>query len=181
MMDVASILSRAKDAFEVEQDQELAAYLGINRATLASWKRRQSIPAKYLSEMLDGGRISLDWLVTGKGRKEQINEFGLSDDEDIIDQKVLWIALRSVAGELLASDNSVEEQMAMWLLDSKHLATIHIHLNDYIKRVTHSKQKWEASGLVAGDDVYRALATEFRTGGTYEEPTPPWWEDDSVV
>lgn len=180
-MDVAAILSRAKEAFEVEQDQELAARLQVNRATLASWKRRQSIPAKYLSEMLDGGRISLDWLVTGKGRKEQINEFGLSDYNDIIDQKILWIALRSVAGELLQSNDLAEEQMAKWLLDSKYLATIHIHLNDYIKRVAQSKQKWEESGLVTGEDVYRALVTEFRAGGTYEEPTPPWWEDDSVV
>jgi transcriptional regulator with XRE-family HTH domain len=178
-MDVNGILERAKFAFGISQDQELADCLSVSRSTVAAWRRRQSIPAKYLSAMLYAGTVSLDWLLTGAGEPNTTNEFGLSDRTPNLDKEILWLALLALRNELEYSNNQHDQRLHP-LLTNDMLATFHIWLTDYVTRISDSKEKWQKSGLIKPADMYRALVTEYAVG-KFDAPPPPWWEDESII
>lgn len=178
-MDVNGIIERAKKALELQQDQELADYLGVSRSTIAAWKRRGSIPAKYLSDMLGGGTISLDWLVSGSGTVKTVGEYGLTEQPLEIDKEDLWLALLATRAELAASNGARDNELAKQLTDSD-LATLHIWIGEYATRIKASRNKWLTSGLIKSKDIYRALVTEYAVGA-FDAPPPPWWEDDKIV
>lgn len=175
-MDVDGILARGKEALGVKQDAELAERLRVARPTVAAWRRRKSIPAKYLSQMLDNGKFSLDWLVNGVGEKENWNEYGLLQDHPAVDAHILWLALCKLQERL--QDSGVANLQALeHHLSGEALKFIHIELDQWINRLTRSKHKWAASKLIAVDDLYDVLATEFEL--TFlGVPPQPWWEWD---
>lgn len=62
----------------------LAEKLGQNPQTVSNWKKRDSIPIEFLITIAQIGRVSLDWLITGKefldinknvSFSEQLDEF----------------------------------------------------------------------------------------------------------
>ncbi|MGV8936981.1 MAG: helix-turn-helix domain-containing protein [Allorhizobium sp.] len=175
--DVSAAIERAKKLHDFKLDQQLAEYLEVSRTSLASWKRRNSIPAKHLLQMVFGTEHSVDWLVSGR-EKEALDEFGFTKEKLFVDPYVLWLALLMYRYDLESgSDN--DKAIAV-LLDNKALSYFHIWLSENITRLTFAKTRWEQSGLVKGKDVYKAIATEFGLG-TYELPPTPWWEDDSII
>ncbi|EAT4153009.1 phage repressor protein [Salmonella enterica] len=64
------VLSRLMIVFKVNNDSELARSLGVNRQTLASWRKRDSIPYSLCISVAEQCEVSLDWLLSGKGEKE---------------------------------------------------------------------------------------------------------------
>ncbi len=64
---VDAVLSRLMESLEVVSDSELARALGVNRQTLASWRKRDSVPYSICVNFSEEKNISLDWLLTGRG------------------------------------------------------------------------------------------------------------------
>ncbi|KIQ52471.1 phage repressor protein [Citrobacter rodentium] len=53
--------------FQVDNDSELARALNVNRQTLASWRKRDSVPYSICVNLAEERGVSLDWLLAGKG------------------------------------------------------------------------------------------------------------------
>lgn len=64
---VDAVLMRLMSLFHVENDSELARVLDVNRQTLASWRKRDSVPYSICVNLAEEREVSLDWLLTGKG------------------------------------------------------------------------------------------------------------------
>lgn len=67
---VDAVLLRLMSLFNVDSDSELARVLNVNRQTLASWKKRDSVPYSICINIAEEKGVSLDWLLTGKGEEE---------------------------------------------------------------------------------------------------------------
>lgn len=66
VLNVLSIVKRAKLAMGFKTDAELANYLGISRSTLSNWCARNSIDFPLLlTKMQD---VDYNWLLVGKGK-----------------------------------------------------------------------------------------------------------------
>ncbi|HCO8543019.1 TPA: helix-turn-helix domain-containing protein [Escherichia coli] len=65
--DINAVLLRLMSLFNVDNDSELARMLNVNRQTLASWRKRNSVPYSICINIAEEKGISLDWLLTGKG------------------------------------------------------------------------------------------------------------------
>lgn len=63
------VLNRLKSAIGVTQDNELAKELGVNNKTIATWKSRNTVPTKKLTEFCSKHSIDLQAILTGKGRE----------------------------------------------------------------------------------------------------------------
>ncbi|HDD8964478.1 TPA: helix-turn-helix domain-containing protein [Escherichia coli] len=79
--DVNAVLSRLMSLFQAENDSELARALNVNRQTLASWRKRDSVPYAICIKIAEEKGVSLDWLLTG--RKQ-----GLSKEVDVTPTQV---------------------------------------------------------------------------------------------
>ncbi|CAH6119447.1 MULTISPECIES: helix-turn-helix transcriptional regulator [Enterobacteriaceae] len=67
---VDAVLLRLMSLFNVDNDSELARVLNVNRQTLASWRKRDSVPYSICINIAEERGVSLDWLLTGKGEEE---------------------------------------------------------------------------------------------------------------
>ncbi|EDD2459392.1 helix-turn-helix domain-containing protein [Salmonella enterica] len=67
---VDAVLLRLMSLFNVDSDSGLAKALDVNRQTLASWRKRNSVPYSICINLAEEKGISLDWLLTGKGEEE---------------------------------------------------------------------------------------------------------------
>ncbi|EHZ8371919.1 MULTISPECIES: helix-turn-helix transcriptional regulator [Enterobacteriaceae] len=67
---VDAVLLRLMSLFNVDSDSELARALNVNRQTLASWRKRDSVPYSICINIAEERGLSLDWLLTGKGEEE---------------------------------------------------------------------------------------------------------------
>lgn len=64
-LDVTGIVLRAKQILSLKNDSELAAYLGVSRATVSNWCARNRIDFHLLLNKMRG--VDLNWLLVGKG------------------------------------------------------------------------------------------------------------------
>lgn len=175
--DAATVIERAKSLHGFKLDQQLAELLGVSRTSLASWKRRNSIPAKYLLQIVFGTEHTVDWLVSGE-EKEQEEDWELLFGGSYIDPKILWLALCDYHLELQINSEKSEAQKALYeALNDEQLAHLHFFLGKSIARLMAAKGKWEKSGLVKGNDIYKAIATEINLS-SFDYPPAPWWEED---
>ncbi|MBI1208371.1 MAG: hypothetical protein GC191_13935 [Azospirillum sp.] len=83
--DAAAILERMKPEADAQNDTELAQKLGVPRPTLTSWRKRGSVPLEKCLEFADRHLISLQWLLTGDGKKHVSGERPLSINIDILE------------------------------------------------------------------------------------------------
>ncbi|MGC5292015.1 helix-turn-helix domain-containing protein [Klebsiella pneumoniae] len=65
--DVDDVLMRLMALLDVKNDSELARALRVNRQTLASWRKRDSVPYSICITLSEEKGFSLDWLLTGRG------------------------------------------------------------------------------------------------------------------
>lgn len=71
------IIKRLKIGLELSSDNALADTLGVSKTTLSNWKSRNSLDFPLVFSLCE--RISLDWLLTGKG------DMLKSDNEKLIE------------------------------------------------------------------------------------------------
>lgn len=67
--DILKIIDRIKEIEDLGSDTEVAEALDVSRTALYNHKTRNSIPYETLSTYCDQSKVSLDWLLTGKGPK----------------------------------------------------------------------------------------------------------------
>lgn len=72
------VLARLKQVFAVSSDIALCECLKVSPQTLSSWKSRNKIPYANCVEVCQQKDVSLDWLITGRGRMHLINLSGES-------------------------------------------------------------------------------------------------------
>lgn len=174
-MNVTEVIKRAKKIHGFKSDKDLADHLSTSRSNIASWKRRGSIPSKYLFKITEFTGVSTDWLVNGDEEAETTEE--PSNEELNVD--ILWLALNNL--ELDLHMQCPEELKPLSEeLNYKNLSYIHAKLWDTMAEMIKCKQKWLNSGLVTEENVYDAIATEFEIS-TYERPPLKWWEDDRLI
>ena len=87
IMNVKTTAEKMKTAMEKNSFSELAEELDITLATIDSWKRRNTIPNKYLLKVSEKTGVSLDWLLDedkptfaiygGKGHVNNVNDGGI--------------------------------------------------------------------------------------------------------
>lgn len=167
-IDTCAVIDRAKALHGVKQDQELARLLGVSKTAIASWKRRESIPTKYLIGMVFGTEKTVDWLLDGT----EPHAPSVNDDEQIsVDRDILWMALRIVAVDAFSDSERGFEELSNVLNDPKNINIVYIymHLSSALLYLLRAKEKWERSGLVSGKDIIRAVATEAGLS-TWEHP-----------
>ena len=184
-MDVKGVIARAKQALGVTSDKALARHLQVPRGTVASWKRRGSIPAKHLSAMA-AYNISLDWLLTGKGNPGDSGEFGVDEKgretgQFTFDDEVLWVVLNIIERECVFSPDKHDNELAK-LLNKNALTSLSMRLSRIYPRVAQSRERWLKSGIVKEEDVYVALLTEYSLiEWNSAFVLPPWWEDSQII
>lgn len=64
---VQAIVDRMKIVIGVQKDKELADYLGGSKSGPAVWKLRGSIPISECIALAEEKKVSLDWLILGRG------------------------------------------------------------------------------------------------------------------
>ena len=67
MNDIKAIIDRMKIAFKIKTNKELANKLGTSLSNIDNWKKRKSIPQKYILLVSQMNNINPDWLLTGEG------------------------------------------------------------------------------------------------------------------
>lgn len=62
-----AVLARMMGVVEATSDSALARAIPVNRQTLASWRKRDSVPYLECIKFSEEHGLSLDWLLTGDG------------------------------------------------------------------------------------------------------------------
>ena len=65
------VIERLKLALSVDSDKELGEILGLTKAAISNWKKRNSIDWDLVFSKCE--HVSYDWLITGKGETAIIN------------------------------------------------------------------------------------------------------------
>lgn len=60
------ILDRLKTALSISSDKDLGDALGVSKAAVSNWRKRNSIDLERVFSVCE--HINLDWLITGRGR-----------------------------------------------------------------------------------------------------------------
>jgi len=79
MNDIRDIIVRMKQALNVTTNKELAEKLGTSISNIDNWKKRKTIPEKYLLLVSQMNGINKNWLLTGEG--EMYNNTQIIDEE----------------------------------------------------------------------------------------------------
>ena len=82
MNDIKSIINRMKKAFQVNTNKELAKKLGTSLSNIDNWKKRNTIPQKYILLTSQMNNINPDWLLTGEGEMYKTNKVQIFDNEN---------------------------------------------------------------------------------------------------
>ena len=62
-------LERIHHAAGTRTQSQLAAFLGIRQSSVADAKKRQSIPAEWLLQLLRQKGVNPDWILSGQGSR----------------------------------------------------------------------------------------------------------------
>lgn len=172
--EAGKVIDRAKDVLNLEQDQELASLLNVSRSTIAAWRRRNSIPAKYLTEIMVLGTVSLNWLLTGIGDRMHLNRTpppSLSD-EQLSDMTGLWVSMLLAKEELRFSINEELRELGDILTD-QNLSHLHFLLVGYIRETKAAQADLKREGVLSPNEVFDRLLDKFDLEKD-EIPPPPW-------
>ncbi len=105
------ILNRLKVALSVSSDKDLGEALGVSKAAISNWRKRNSIDLERVFSICE--RINLDWLINGNGKMlvenvQEINTISQQENDPVIDTRPR-IPLDAVAGSLSIITQSVSE------------------------------------------------------------------------
>lgn len=60
------ILDRLKTALSISSDKDLGEALGVSKAAVSNWRKRNSIDLERVFSVCE--HINFDWLITGRGK-----------------------------------------------------------------------------------------------------------------
>jgi len=94
----SDIIDRLKSVYEIDTDSAFAAFLGVSRSTVPTWKARNSINWELLFAKCDD--INYNWLITGKGQPFNANSYNSASSIDLIQDS--QGTYRGVSGKAVA-------------------------------------------------------------------------------
>ena len=105
MNDTKSIINRMKEAFKIKTNKELSEKLGTSLSNIDNWKKRNTIPQKYLLLTSQMTNINPDWLLTGEGE--------MYKTQHIIDIKnsIVGQAGHNIKGDVTINTSSANESL----------------------------------------------------------------------
>lgn len=68
-LSLADVLGRVADESKAKNDSGVAAALGVGRSSLPTWRKADTLPFEPLFAFAKARNLSMDWLLTGQGRK----------------------------------------------------------------------------------------------------------------
>lgn len=77
------ILDRIRSVAGISSDSALSRVLGAGRSSVATWKKRGTIPCMQLIEFANDHDLSLDWLFFGIGRQKistTMGSYGVAEE-----------------------------------------------------------------------------------------------------
>jgi len=72
ILDVLEIIDRLKMVYRVRTDVQLASEMRVRRETLATWRRRKTVPMELLAQAHQDRGVDLNWLMCGQQSLEQM-------------------------------------------------------------------------------------------------------------
>lgn len=134
-MDASAVLVGLKAHFRLESDEALAARLGVAKSTIATWRRRGSIPSRAAKELESRYGLTLDKLT--KSSSEDIRTH-------LLRRSYYFILLNVYGAEILVHDDSGSE-----------LANDLAQLEPYLQRVLIRKSSFSNyQGAVGAASFY---------------------------
>ncbi|UYF42553.1 helix-turn-helix domain containing protein [Aliarcobacter cryaerophilus] len=103
-MNVKITTEKMKIAMNATSYLELAKQLNITLPTIDSWKKRNTIPNKYLLKVSEDTGVSIDWLLS-----EDKPTFDISQVNKGNDLSKYFIALQSVVSATNKEDELIED------------------------------------------------------------------------
>ena len=91
------VLTRLSSLFGTKTDVELASKLGVASQTVSTWRGRNRVPYEQLAEVSSQNEVSLDFLIFGRGKPQNLH-FGGQIDAELF--KSVINALNAPASEL---------------------------------------------------------------------------------
>jgi len=85
-----AVIDRIQSALGFSSDSELCRALNIGRATVGSWRGRDSVPYSLCINIAQSKDISLDWLLIGRGGIKP------NTPQDTVDIDRLTLAIETV-------------------------------------------------------------------------------------
>lgn len=104
------IISMLKDAFNLKNDVEFAAFLGIATTTLSSWKSRDSLDYDLIYAKCVG--IDANWLLSGDGemmRKPPGHSVAASPKAEYVSKEKYLMRLENENKRLIADNERKQE------------------------------------------------------------------------
>lgn len=76
VFDFDAVIDRAKKSFKINDDKELAEFIGMKPNAFYNRKKAQSLPYEELLKAADTENVSFNWLLTGEGSmyKNEVRE-----------------------------------------------------------------------------------------------------------
>ena len=68
MNEANQVIDRLFEVFRAKNNNELANFLGIAYNTISTWRNRNTIPYHICVDVAKRKKISLDWLLLGRGQ-----------------------------------------------------------------------------------------------------------------
>lgn len=104
------VVDRAKKAFKINDDKDLAEFIGLNSKSFSARKRSQSLPIEELLLVANREKVDLNWLLTGQGEIYK-NEIAEAKASYTVTLKVLYPELTD--NEVKRFEVEIEEAMEL--------------------------------------------------------------------
>ncbi len=96
-----SVLNALQIELGIETDQELAEFAGVSKATVSTWRSRNSIPFEFVVFLSLSGLIDLNYVLTRRGRLSGFLRPSETLDDPTLLRELEEVALAEVAPVVL--------------------------------------------------------------------------------
>ncbi|MDT8338554.1 MAG: helix-turn-helix domain-containing protein [Sulfurimonas sp.] len=101
MQAVPQQIERLKKIYSKSTDTALANAMSVSKNTISGWKKRNAIPMGFLSKVAQNEGVSIEWLLSGKGKMKQTDlellEYDMTKIEQVFNNQLDPKILKSIA------------------------------------------------------------------------------------
>lgn len=130
-LSAASVLDRLHLVYGVDNDNQLAERLQVNRSTMGNWRSRDSVPYTICVSASLARGYSLDWLLTGEGPQRR-EEGVVAPDLSASEQAILAL--------YRALDEGAQREIQSAAEEKKRLIDIERRLDDLSAEVAQARK-----------------------------------------
>lgn len=109
-LDIQLILARLASALKVSSEDELAEALGVAKATIATWKKRNKIPYDHIVNVAANKLISVDSILFGEAPQEHDIHKIVGLAKSVSDIDLAETVFHLLDEELLLTEQGLDEE-----------------------------------------------------------------------